>query len=208
MATKNKTAGYLFIMADTNTEIRSINNAEIRIDRESRIVEGYGVVFESQSEDLGFYETIHRGAITTDTINASDIFCRFNHCNDKILARSKNGKGSLCLEVDERGVKYMFEAPKTALGDELLEYLERGDITASSFAFTIDPEDKTAEKWTNKDGKLYRDIYHINRLYDVAPVFQPAYEATSCSKRFDEVKATADEINGILNALKDEINAL
>lgn len=207
MATKNKTAGYLFIM-ETNTEIRSISNPELRVDKESRIVEGYGVVFESQSEDLGFYETIHRGAITVDTINASDIFCRFNHDNNKILARSKNGKGSLCLEVDDRGVKYMFEAPKTALGDELLEYLERGDITASSFAFTIDPEDKGAEKWTNKDGKLYRDIYHINRLYDVAPVFQPAYEATSCSKRFDEVKQTADEINGILNALKDEINAL
>lgn len=205
---KNKTADYLFNMATDNTEIRSINNAEIRIDRDSRVVEGYGVVFESQSEDLGFYETIHRGAITTDTINESDIFCRFNHCNDKILARSKNGKGSLCLEVDEKGVKYMFEAPKTALGDELLEYLERGDITASSFAFTIDPEDKSAEKWTNKNGKLYRDIYRINRLYDVAPVFQPAYEATSCSKRFDEVKQTADEINGILNALKDEINAL
>lgn len=193
---------------DSNTEIRSISNAEIRIDKESRLVEGYGVVFESQSEDLGFFETIHRGAITDQTIKESDVFARFNHDNNKILARSKNGKGSLVLEVDDRGVKYMFEAPKTALGDELLEYLERGDITASSFAFTIDPEDKTAEKWTNRDGKLYRDIYHINRLYDVAPVFQPAYEATSCSKRFDEVKQTADEINGILNALKDEINAL
>lgn len=193
---------------DTNTEIRSISNAEIRIDKESRLVEGYGVVFESQSEDLGFFETIHRGAITDQTIKESDVFARFNHDNNKILARSKNGKGSLVLEVDDRGVKYMFEAPKTALGDELLEYLERGDITASSFAFTIDPEDKTAEKWTNRDGKLYRDIYHINRLYDVAPVFQPAYEATSCSKRFEQVKQTADEINGILNALKDEINAL
>lgn len=193
---------------NTTQEIRSISNPELRVDKESRIVEGYGVVFESQSEDLGFYETIHRGAITTDTINESDIFCRFNHDDNKILARSKNGKGSLCLEVDDRGVKYRFEAPKTALGDELLEYLERGDITASSFAFTIDPTDKGAEKWSNRNGKLYRDIYKINRLYDVAPVFQPAYEATSCSKRFDEVKQTAEEINAMLDAIKKDIESL
>lgn len=193
---------------NTTQEIRSISNPELRVDKESRIVEGYGVVFESQSEDLGFYETIHRGAITTDTINESDIFCRFNHDDNKILARSKNGKGSLCLEVDDRGVKYRFEAPKTALGDELLEYLERGDITASSFAFTIDPTDKGAEKWSNRNGKLYRDIYKINRLYDVAPVFQPAYQATSCSKRFDEVKATAEEINAMLDAIKKDIESL
>ncbi len=195
-------------MNKTDKEVRSLNNPEIRVDKESRMIQGYAVVFESQSEDLGFYETIHRGAITTDTINNSDVFARFNHENNKILARCKNGTGSMELSVDEKGVLYRFAAPKTALGDELLEYLERGDITASSFAFTIDPDDKTAEKWSNKDGVLYRDIYHINRLYDVAPVFQPAYEATSCSKRFDEVKATAEEINAMLDAMRKDIESL
>lgn len=203
---KNNFTDYLYNMADT--EIRSITNPELRVDLENRTVEGYAVVFDSLSEDLGFYETIHRGAITDDVINNSDVFARFNHDSEKILARSKKGKGSLKLTVDERGVKYAFKAPKTNLGNELLEYLERGDITASSFAFTIDPNDKDAEKWSNRDGKLYRDIYHINRLYDVAPVFSPAYEATTCSKRFDEIKATADEINGILNAIKSEIDSL
>lgn len=195
-------------MNKTDKEVRSLNNPEIRVDKESRMIQGYAVVFESQSEDLGFYETIHRGAITTDTINRSDVFARFNHENNKILARCKNGTGSMELSVDEKGVMYRFAAPKTALGDELLEYLERGDITASSFAFTIDPNDKQAEKWSNRDGVLYRDIYHINRLYDVAPVFQPAYEATSCSKRFDEVKATAEEINAMLDAMRKDIESL
>lgn len=195
-------------MNKTDKEVRSLTNPEIRVDKESRMIQGYAVVFESQSEDLGFYETIHRGAITTDTINRSDVFARFNHANDKILARCKNGTGSMELQVDEKGVLYRFAAPKTALGDELLEYLERGDITASSFAFTIDPNDKNAEKWSNRDGVLYRDIYHINRLYDVAPVFQPAYEATSCSKRFDEVKATAEEINAMLDAMIKDIESL
>lgn len=195
-------------MNKTDKEVRSLTNPEIRVDKESRQVSGYAVVFESQSEDLGFYETIHRGAVTTDTINDSDVFARFNHENDKILARCKHGTGSMGLSVDEKGVMYRFAAPKTALGDELLEYLERGDITASSFAFTVDPNDKQAEKWSNRDGVLYRDIYRINRLYDVAPVFQPAYEATSCSKRFDEVKATAEEINAMLDAMKRDIESL
>lgn len=195
-------------MNKTDKEVRSLTNPEIRVDKESRMIQGYAVVFESQSEDLGFYETIHRGAITTETINRSDVFARFNHENNKILARCKNGTGSMELQVDEKGVLYRFAAPKTALGDELLEYLERGDITASSFAFTIDPNDKNAEKWSNRDGVLYRDIYHINRLYDVAPVFQPAYEATSCSKRYEDIKATAEEINAMLDAMKKDIESL
>ena len=114
-------------MNTTNKEIRSVNY-EIRTDRESRTVEGYGVVFESPSVDLGFTETIHRGAITQETIDTSDVFCRFNHDNNKILARSKKGKGSLELSIDDTGVKYRFQAPKTALGDELLEYLEREEL--------------------------------------------------------------------------------
>lgn len=102
----------------------------------------------------------------------------------------------------------MFEAPKTALGDELLEYLKRGDITSSSFAFTIDKNDSTAERWTKKDGIIYRDIYKIDRLYDVSPVFQPAYEQTSCSTRFEEVKATSNEIDKKMNLLLDEFESL
>ena len=193
---------------NTTQEIRSISNPELRVNIESRMVEGYAVVFESESVDLGFHEVIHRGAITEDTIKESDVFARFNHDSNKILARCKNGNGSMELTVDEHGVLYRFEAPKTALGDELLEYLQRGDITASSFAFTVDSNDKTAEKWSNRNGELHRDIYKINRLYDVAPVFQPAYEATSCSKRFDEVKQTAEEINAMLDAIKKDIESL
>ncbi len=194
-------------MAD-NIEKR-FNNCEIRIDSDSRLVEGYAVVFESESEDMGFREVIHSGAITDDVIASSDVLARFDHNQDKVLARSKRGKGSLHLELDERGLKYTFSAPKTALGDELLEYIERGDITGASFAFSLDSKDESAEKWTNRDGVIWRDIYHINRLYDIAPCFTPAYEATSCeSKRYAEIKATCDEVNAALQALENEINTL
>lgn len=189
-------------------ETRNLNNVEIRVDIESRMVEGYAVVFESESVDMGFHEVIHRGAITDETIEKSDVFARLNHDDSKILARSRNGNGSLSLSVDENGVYYRFEAPKTALGDELLEYLNRGDITSSSFAFSLNSKDKTAEKWRNINGVLHRDIYKIDRLYDIAPVFRPAYEATSCTKRFNEVKNTVNEINEIFKNKIEEINNL
>ena len=180
-------------------------NSEFKTD--NRTVEGYATVFNSPSENMGFIEVIHRGAITEDTIKASDVLAKFNHSDDKVLARSKKGEGSLLLEVDEKGLRYMFDSPNTALGDELLEYLKRGDITSSSFAFTV-PKTEGAERWYKKDGIIYRDIYQIDRLYDVSPVFQPAYEATTCSKRFNEISKQVEEIDQIMNLYQKEIEVL
>lgn len=181
--------------------------SNFNVNSESRTVEGYAVCFESPSEDIGWTEVIHRGAITDDTIAQSDILACFNHNEEKVLARSKKGKGSLTLSIDDKGVMYRFNAPKTALGDELLEYLRRGDITSSSFAFKVSKE-KGAERWYKKDGQIYRDIYKIEKLYDVAPVFSPAYEATSCCARYEKVKATSEEIDKKMDLLKKEIDSL
>lgn len=162
-----------------NLEIRAISN-EVQVD--SRNITGYAVVFESNSEDLGFIERIMKGAITDDTIKKSDVFCLLNHDSTKVLARSKYGEGSLKLELDERGLKYSFTAPNTDLGDELLEHLLRGELDSSSFGFTVSL-DEGSEKWYTVEGVQYRDIYKIDELYDVSPVYQPAYQETTVSKR-------------------------
>ena len=179
---------------------------EVTYDPNSRKVEGYAVVFDSPSENMGFIETIRKGAITEDTIKNSDVLARFNHNPEKVLARSKYGSGSLQLVVDDIGVRYSFEAPNTQLGDELLEHLHRGDITSSSFAFTISSE-KGSERWYKQDGQLYRDIYKIDRLYDVAPVWVPAYEATTCSARCLEMVEKSQILEEKYNALIREIEA-
>ena len=186
-------------------EIRVASN-EVVAD-ESRNVEGYAIVFDSPSDGLDWSEVIHRGAVSEETILNSDVFAKLNHDDNKVLARSKYGKGSLVLEVDDKGLRYLFESPKTALGDELLEYLKRGDITASSFAFTIDKSDPEAERWHRENGVLYRDIYKINRLYDVSPVFQPAFSQTSVSARGQQMKKTADELEARYNLILKHINA-
>lgn len=189
-------------------ELRQIKS-DFKIDSESRTVEGYAAVFDTPSEYIGWTEIIHRDAITDDTIKNSDIFAKFNHQDDKILARSKYGVGSLLLEVDDKGLRYMFDSPNTALGNELLEYLHRGDIDSSSFAFSINAEDDTAQRWYKKDGQLYREIYKIDRLYDVSPVFQPAYSSTSCSTRaYEDVKKTSDEIDAKMDLIRKEIDEM
>ena len=181
---------------DNNIEIRATNSTPV-VNQDSRTVEGYAVVFNSQSEDLGFYETINPAAITEEVLMRSDVFCLFNHDQDKVLARSKYGTGSLQLQLDEQGLKYTFTAPNTDLGDELLEYLRRGDIDSSSFAFTVST-DEGSEVWTTgTDGKQYREILKIDELHDVSPVWNPAYSSTSVSQR------TLDKLNQ-LREMQDE----
>jgi len=168
-------------------ELRYIDNSEIRANAESRDVDGYAMLFNTLSRNLGgFYERIEPQAVD-GVIENSDVMAVLNHDNSRgILARSRFGQGSLTLSADERGLRYTFSAPKTALGDECLEYLRRGDITQSSFAFTV-AEDSWAKQ---EDGTYIRTIKKFDRLYDVSPVFEPAYFGTEVKCRsFEDFKA-------------------
>ena len=146
-------------------------------------------MFNSESRDLGgFTEEIEPSALD-GVVAKSDVLCLLNHNEDKgVLARCNMGTGSLTLEVDDIGLRYSFEAPNTNLGDELLEGLRRGDISASSFAFKVGED-----KWTKRnDGSYLRTISVIERMFDVSPVYRAAYDATTVSvdtRGLDEAKA-------------------
>ena len=173
-----------------NLEIRSFN-IELRDEPESRHIEGYGSVFNERSLDLGgFVEMIAPGAFD-GVIERSDVKCYLDHNPGKgILARSRNGKGSLSLVVDEKGLQYSFDAPHTNLGDEVVEGLKRGDYSQSSFAFTVDDE-----VWTKEaDGTYLRTITKIGGLYDVSIVANPAYEGTSVALRSLDAFKAQEEI--------------
>lgn len=190
-----------------NVLYRNIGTVELRSEEPysvTRTITGYAVVFESESNDLGFIEVIKRGAITQELVDNCDIFCKFNHDDNKVLARSNKGKGSLKLTVDDKGLRYEFEAPNTDLGNELLEYIKRGDLYQSSFAFALAPDDTTAQKWEKRNGTYYRTIYKIAALYDVSPVWQPAYSETSVDKRsLDEYNKIVERDNKYDEMLKE-----
>lgn len=153
-------------------------------DAESRKVEGYALLFNTTSDRLSFEEVIEPSALD-GVIERSDVFALMNHQKERgILARSNMGEGSLTLEVDEKGLKYTFDAPRTALGDELLENLRRGEINQSSFAFTV-----KEDKWTRmEDDTWKRTIIKMDQLYDVSPVYNAAYSKTSVYMRGKELE--------------------
>lgn len=165
---------------ENNLEIRKI---DYNFEDKGNTIEGRAIVFETLSNDLGgFREIIKRGAVSQELVDSSDVFARTNHSDDYILARSNKGTGSLNLELKEDGLYYSFEAPSTEKGRELVEHIRRGEISQSSFAFIVANEEG-AEKWIKQDGLVIREIYKIGYLGDVAPVFTPAYDATTVSLR-------------------------
>lgn len=176
-------------------EIRLGDNANTSND--NRHIEGYAIVFNSLSNDLGgFREIIEQGAITDELIKNSDILCLMNHDIKRgVLARSYQGRGSLKLDIDEHGLHYSFESPKTDLGDEVLEGIRRGDISKCSFAFVCGEDN-----WTkDENGEYIRRVKKIKNLYDVSLVYHPAYEETEVkadTRGLDELKA--QEANNIV----------
>lgn len=164
-------------------ERRSLTAAPI-IEGDSRMVIGYATVFEQDSEVLtdfmsgSFIERIERGAFD-GVLEDSDVLALLNHDESRgLLARYRNGVGTLRLSIDERGLRYEFEAPHTAIGDEVLEGIRRGDISGSSFAFEV-----LEDEW-NYDGEVpKRTIRTIGAIYDVSPVYHPAYKGTEVSLR-------------------------
>lgn len=150
-----------------------------------RVVEGYAVVFNSLSEDLGgFREIIRPSAITQELINNSDIIANMDHRNDYMMARLRKGKGNIDLTLDEHGLKFRYTIPDTVKGDELWSHVERGEIDQCSFAFGIDYSDPAAEKYhVDKDGVTIREILKISKLYDISCVINPAYEDTEVYTR-------------------------
>lgn len=193
-----------------NKEYRVFNGTISKPEEESRKVCGYAVRFNESSQNMGFYETISPGAITEDTLAKSDIYARLNHREETVLARSRYGEGTLKLELREDGLYYEFDAPNTTAGDELLEHIKRGEISTSSFAFTINEEDRQAQRWYKEDGNLKREVKKIERLYDVSPTFEGAYLSTSCYSR-DKGKAMKEldeKVNKKMDYLQDLIDKL
>jgi len=184
----------------SNWEIRSLTDdeAEVRALGENRGIEGFGIVFNSWSQDLGGFREIILPSAIDNVLERSDVLALLNHSIERgVLARNNKGNGSLKLKVEERGVKYSFTAPKFDLGNEVLEGVERGDIRASSFAFTLAPGGDKFEK--GKDGAWERTITQFDKIYDMSCVYNPAYLDTTVAKR------SIDELRRLENPLPEVV---
>jgi hypothetical protein len=167
-------------------EVRSLNeiveqrayDGELKAALEGRTVEGYASVFNSMSEDLGgFREIILPGAFSEVLDN--DVRALYNHDSNYLLARTTSG--TLELKEDDKGLYYRFEMPNTSYGNDMLELFRRGDLSQSSFGFTVEKD-----SWRMEEGQHVRYIERVGSLFDVSPVVYPAYTAASSGLRSAE----------------------
>jgi HK97 family phage prohead protease len=167
-------------------EVRSLNeiveqrayDGELKAAVEGRTVEGYASVFNSMSEDLGgFREIILPGAFSEVLDN--DVRALYNHDSNYLLARTTSG--TLELKEDDKGLYYRFEMPNTSYGNDMLELFRRGDLSQSSFGFTVDKD-----SWRMEEGQHVRYIERVGSLFDVSPVVFPAYASASSGLRSAE----------------------
>ncbi len=192
---------------ETMNEVRIITPeaGEMRSDPKTGQVSGYALKFNTRSKLLmgQFYETIKPGALD-GVLEKSDVLALLEHDRRRgILGRSTNGVGTLDLTVDDKGLRYAFTPPDTELGREVVQYLKRGDIKASSFHFELA---NGGDSWSRRsDGKLDRDILKYDEIKDVSLVFQPAYpETTATIRSLEEFKKSLEP--GPQGPTLDEIN--
>lgn len=152
-----------------------------------RTIEGYAIVFGVRSRLLAdywenYYEVIEQGAITEEQLREMDIKMTMWHNREKLLARSNKGEGTLKLTVDKVGVKYEFEAPDTADGNNALELVRRGDLAGSSFTFWSD-ERSSVRYTTDDEDILTRHVERIDKVFEMTIASDPAYTETNVTAR-------------------------
>lgn len=139
------------------------------------VIEGYAIIFNSLSEDLGgFKEIIAPQAI--NGVDISDVKCLINHDFNYVIGRTK--ADTLELSVDEKGLYFKCKLPNTSYARDIYENIKMGNVNQCSFFYTLPPNDDTARTWSNKDGDYVQTINKIDELIEVSVVTIPAYKDT------------------------------
>ena len=161
------------LMVSNDREYRTF---EMRIAEGDMHVEGYAAVFDSPTTLYSYDGVDYKEEIDTkafDNAEMQDVVMNYNHAG-KPVARTKNG--TLELSTDMTGLHIRADLSGTEEGRRLYEEIKGGYIDKMSFAFTVSEDSYDRDTHT-------RRVLGIKRLYDVAAVDMPAYDATSISAR-------------------------
>jgi uncharacterized protein len=163
---------------------------------------GYAAVFNSPSEPLPFIERIAPGAFKRSLKARNDIKLLWNHDTGAVLGSTR--AGTLKLEEDSYGLRVTAVLPDTNLGRDVRTLVQRGDVNAMSFGFSVPAGGDT---W-NADG-TERTLKSV-RIFEVSVVAYPAYQQTSGTatvRSFDAValraEVDADQLADAMLAIED-----
>ena len=147
-------------------------------DSQEMIVEGRPVVYGQRTmlfkiDGVEYYEIIEPGAL--DEADMRDVVFRYNH-SDQMFVMARTRGGSLQLNLDDKGLLIKANLFDIQQALDLYALIKAGAVDKMSFTFTIREEsyDRESRTW---------HVRKIDRVFDVAAVDQPAYDATSISAR-------------------------
>jgi uncharacterized protein len=160
---------------NTEQEYRYVSAPEmVTEEREGTpvvVIRGTAVFFNQLSDELGFFREKFAPGAFDDVLN-DDTVALLNHDINLLLGRTRSG--TLRLMQNETGLHYEVDVPDTSTGKDTVELMKRGDISQSSFSFSIEKE-----RWErDADNNEIRTVEKVRRLYDVSPVVFPAYPQT------------------------------
>jgi HK97 family phage major capsid protein/HK97 family phage prohead protease len=181
---------------ETSKELRSASY-ELREEGDQKWVHGIAATYEQY--DMGpFIERIERTAFPD--MAKQDVRALKNHDANQVLARSKYGKGTLQLQLTERGLEYSFPLPDTTLGKDVKQDLALGNIDQSSWRFYIEEDN-----WDFSGEKAIRTITKVSKVEDVSLVTYPANADTSVALRsMEEAKAEFEKAKQIEQTKMEE----
>jgi HK97 family phage prohead protease len=190
---------YVTSNSDNKTEFRT-KTVDNTIEN-NRLIRGYGSVFNQKSKIIYeyiadkneyrlFYEVVDSHAFDNVMADLSniDVVLTINHEMDDMLARTSSG--TLKLSIDEKGLVYETDLPKTARGEDVLQMVSRGDYFESSFQFIVA---EGGDSWTldNSTGIYTRTINNIETLIDVTVT---TYFGAYCNTDIEVAKQRLDQV--------------
>lgn len=174
----------------TNTQVD--NAVELRADGdESKSIVGIGAVYYDGTERTeyplwaGAVERIMPGAFrdALDSKAPDDVRGLFNHDPNQVLGRTSSG--TMALDSTDEGLAYEIEPADTNVYRDVSAHLERGDVSGSSFSFSLRNKDgEGGQRWFFDEERNIevREVLAA-KLFDVGPVTFPAYDATTAGTR-------------------------
>jgi HK97 family phage prohead protease len=171
-----------------------VTNAELRTERSEgkNTISGYAAKYNTKSDDLGgFRETIKPGAFTRAIKEKQDVRMLINHDPNMVLGRTASG--TLKLSEDSTGLRFRCDMPDTSYARDLMESVDRGDISQCSFGFMTKRQAWT--EGTNDDGEQesVRELHDVD-LFDTSAVTYPAYPDTEVYSRSLEMRSFPDGV--------------
>jgi HK97 family phage prohead protease len=159
-------------------------NVEERADGK-KVITGYAAVFFDPANSGTQYELsrntqerISSRAFDAALASDGDVIAAFNHNPERVLGRRSSG--TLRLSKDAVGLRYEVDVnPEDPEAMSVVAKIKRGDLRGSSFAFRVADG---GQRWANEGEQRVRMLENVH-LYDVGPVTNPAYGASTTGLR-------------------------